>query len=90
MPVISSCFLLLNLANLSFPGTWNFIGELYSIISLATLDISLISILLINNILTSCYSFFNMSIILILLVEVHKDTNRIEFSLFSALLGLLM
>lgn len=85
MPVISNAFIMLNLANLSFPGTWNFIGELYSIVSLTVTDISLISILLVSSMITSCYSFFNMSIILILLVENHKDTTRIEFSLFSVL-----
>jgi NADH:ubiquinone oxidoreductase subunit 4 (subunit M) len=89
MPLVSSCFLLLIIANLSFPGTWNFIGELYSHIALALVDICNLGIFLFNQILTTCYSFFNLSIILILLIEVHKDTNRIEFSLFSVTLFLL-
>ena len=90
MPVLSSCFLLLILANISFPGTWNFIGELFGTLSVFRVDISLISILLFNALLTTCYSFFNMSIILIVIVEVHKDTNRIEFSLFSLVLFLVL
>ena len=80
MPVFSTFFLLLILANLSFPGTLNFIGELFSIISLLNIDYSLIGLFLFNVLLTTCYSFFNMSIIL-LEQEVHKDTNRIEFIL---------
>ena len=60
--------------------TLNFIGELFSIISLLNIDYSLIGLFLFNVLLTTCYSFFNMSIIL-LEQEVHKDTNRIEFIL---------
>ena len=67
MPVFSLFFLLLILANLSFPGTLNFIGELFSIISLANVDIGLIGLFLFNVLLTTCYSFFNMGILLMVI-----------------------
>jgi NADH:ubiquinone oxidoreductase subunit 4 (subunit M) len=89
MPLVSSIFLFLIIANLSFPGTWNFIGELYSCIALAFIDICNLGIFLFNTILTTCYSFFNMSIILLSLSVSHKDTNRIEFSLFSSQFSIL-
>lgn len=37
-PCFSTIFLLLILGNLSFPGTLNFIGELFTIISLGNID----------------------------------------------------
>ena len=40
LPCFSIFFLLLILGNLSFPGTLNFIGELFSIISLGNIDYS--------------------------------------------------
>ena len=65
MPIFSIYFILLNLSNLSFPGTLNFIGELFSIISLINIDILLIGLFLFNILLVTSYCFFNMSIILV-------------------------
>ena len=63
LPSFSILFFLLVLANLSFPGTLNFIGELFSIVSLGNIDIYLMGFLLLNILLTTCYSFFNISIV---------------------------
>ena len=85
LPSFSILFFLLVLANLSFPGTLNFIGELFSIVSLGNIDYSFILIILTNILLTSCYSFFTMSIVYLVgqaqIYECYKDTNRIECSL---------
>ena len=92
LPCFSTFFLLLILGNLSFPGTLNFIGELFSIVSLGNIDYSLIGLLLFNVLLTSCYSFFNMSILYLLgqarIIECYKDTNRIEFSFIFLLFAI--
>ena len=75
---------MLILANLSFPGTLNFIGELFSIISLGNIDYSLIGLFLMNVLLTTCYSFFHMSTVFLVaqarIQEYYKDINRIELS----------
>lgn len=84
MPIFSIYFILLNLSNLSFPGTLNFIGELFSIISLINIDILLIGLFLFNILLVTSYCFFNMSIILVVgywLLRIYSKANRIEFSL---------
>ena len=81
------------LANLSFPGTLNFIGEFFSIVSLGNIDYSLISLILLNVLLTSCYSFFTMSIVYLVgqaqIYECYKDTNRIESSFMFLLFGII-
>ena len=80
------------LGNLSFPGTLNFIGELFSIISISNIDYSLMGLFLLNLLLTNCYSLFNMSIVFLLaeaiILEVYKDTNRIEFSFIILVIGI--
>ncbi len=85
MPIFSLYFLILILANLSFPGTINFIGELFSIISISLLDIYLLMIYLLNLLLGTSYSFFIISILFLIaqdkIQEVHyKDSDRIEFT----------
>ena len=57
-PVFSTIFFILILANSSFPGTLNFIGESLNIISLSILEVTLSSLFVINILLTSCYSLF--------------------------------
>ena len=57
-PVFSTFLFIFILANLSFPGTLNFIGELFSIISLANIDFLLTTLFLWNVLLTTCYSLF--------------------------------
>ena len=83
-PLLSTLFFILILANLSFPGTLNFIGELFSIISLGNIDYSLIGLFLLNVLLTTCYSFFHMSTVFLVaqarIQEYYKDINRIELS----------
>ena len=92
LPSFSILFFLLVLANLSFPGTLNFIGELFSIVSLGNIDYSFILIILTNILLTSCYSFFTMSIVYLVgqaqIYECYKDTNRIEFSFIFLLFAI--
>ena len=84
MPIFSIFFFLLILANLSFPGTLNFIGELFTIISLGNIDYTLIGLFLLNVLLTSCYSIFHMSTVFLVaqarIQECYKDINRIEIS----------
>jgi NADH:ubiquinone oxidoreductase subunit 4 (subunit M) len=83
------------LGNLSFPGTLNFIGELFSIVSLGNIDYSLVSLVLLNVLLTSCYSFFTMSIVYLVgqsassCHSIYKDTNRIECSFMFLLFGII-
>ena len=57
-PAFSSSFFLLILASSSIPGTLNFIGELFNMISLSTVDLVLNALFLTNILLTSCYSLF--------------------------------
>ena len=92
MPIFSMWFLILIIANLSFPGTINFIGEFFSIISLGTIDLYLIGIFLLNLLLTTCYCFFTMSIVFLVaqarIQESYKDTNRIEFTFIILVFGI--
>jgi NADH-quinone oxidoreductase subunit M len=57
-PVFSTLFFILILANCSFPGTLNFIGECLSIISLSILEVTLTGLFVVNILLTTCYSLF--------------------------------
>jgi len=81
------------LGNLGFPGTLNFIGELFSIVSLGNIDYSLVALLLLNILLTSSYCFFTMSIVYLVgqaqIIEWYKDTNRMECNLMFLLFGIL-
>ena len=86
MPIFSIQFFLLFLANLSFPGTLNFIGESLNIISLSILEVWLTSLFLITILLTSCYSLFlyKRSCCKILLMNYRNhtmDVSRFQFSL---------
>ena len=85
--------MLLILGNLSFPGTLNFIGELFSIVSIGNIDYSFMRLVLLNVLLTSCYSFFTMSIVYLIgqaeIYEYYKDTNRIESSFIFILYGII-
>ena len=85
--------MLLILGNLSFPGTLNFIGELFSIVSIGNIDYSFMRLVLLNVLLTSCYSFFTMSIVYLIgqaeIYEYYKDTNRIESSFIFLLFGII-
>ena len=93
LPCFSIMFLLLILGNLSFPGTLNFIGELFSIVSLGNIDIYLMGFLLLNILLTTCYSFFNISIVFLvaqpIMIQWYKDTNRIESTFILLLFGII-
>ena len=92
MPIFSIFFFLLILANLSFPGTLNFIGELFTILSLGNIDIYLMGFLLLNILLTTCYSFFNISIVFLvaqpIMIQWYKDTNRIESTFILLVFGI--
>ena len=93
LPSFSILFFLLVLANLSFPGTLNFIGDLFSIVSIGNIDYSFMRLVLLNVLLTSCYSFFTMSIVYLIgqaeIYEYYKDTNRIESSFIFLLYGII-
>ncbi len=52
-PAIASVIFIMTLANLSFPGTINFIAELLSLISISNIDLALTALFLIN-IFISC------------------------------------
>jgi NADH:ubiquinone oxidoreductase subunit 4 (subunit M) len=52
-PAIASVIFIMILANLSFPGTINFIAELLSLISISNIDLALTALFLIN-IFISC------------------------------------
>ena len=85
-PVFSTIFFILILANSSFPGTLNFIGESLNIISLSILEVTLSSLFVINILLTSCYSLFlyKRSCCKILLMNYRNhtmDVSRFQFSL---------
>ena len=83
-PLLSTLFFMLILANLSFPGTLNFIGESLNIISLSILEVWLTSLFLITILLTSCYSLFlyKRSCCKILLMNYRNqtmDVSRLQF-----------
>jgi len=54
--VFSVFMFILLLANMGFPGTINFIAELLALISLASIDWSILSILLLNILVTTAYT----------------------------------
>jgi NADH:ubiquinone oxidoreductase subunit 4 (subunit M) len=56
MPIFCILFLLFTLANMSFPGTSNFIGEFLVLIGLTENNIFCVFISLIGVILGACYS----------------------------------
>ena len=66
---------------------------MFTIISLGNIDYSLVGLVLINVLLTSCYSFFTMSIVFLVgqaeINECYKDTNRIECSFMFLLFGII-
>ena len=55
-PGFSRFMFTLFLAKISFPGTFNFLGELLGIIALASIDWSLLTLVQLNVLLTTCYS----------------------------------
>jgi NADH-quinone oxidoreductase subunit M len=57
-PVFSTLFFVLILANSSFPGTLNFIGESLSLMSLSIVEVTLTALFLVNILLTTSYSLF--------------------------------
>ena len=57
-PVFSTLFFILILANSSFPGTLNFIGESLNLTSLSIMEVTLTTLFLINILLTTSYSLF--------------------------------
>jgi len=57
-PVFSTLFFILILANSSFPGTLNFIGESLNLTSLSIIEVTLTTLFLINILLTTSYSLF--------------------------------
>jgi len=57
-PVFSTLFFVLILANSSFPGTLNFIGESLSLMSLSIVEVTLTALFLVNVLLTTSYSLF--------------------------------
>jgi NADH-quinone oxidoreductase subunit M len=56
MPLFSVCFLIFTLANISFPGTINFVGELLILISVAKTHIVILFISALGIILSVVYA----------------------------------
>ena len=57
-PVFSTLFFILILANSSFPGTLNFIGESLNLTSVSICELTLTTLFVINILLTTSYSLF--------------------------------
>jgi len=67
--------------------------NIYNVLLFST-DPTSITLLLLNVLLTSCYSFFTMSIVYLVgqaqIYECYKDTNRIECSFMFLLFGIII
>ena len=92
LPIFSTFLFLFILGNISFPGTFNFIGEFLIIIGLVQYN-PIIGILSFTGIMFSCvYSFFMFNRIVFgtlkfeFLFEKIKDINKIEFFVLLPLL----
>ncbi len=58
MPLFSIFFLLFTLANISFPGSFNFLGEFFVLLGIFRQNISLSILIMFVMILSTCYSFW--------------------------------
>ena len=87
MPIFSIVFFFFNLANLSFPGTSNFIGEFLILIGIGNQNLSLIFIVSIGIIFGVIYSIWLSTRVIFNSILpnfflVYADLNRREFYLF--------
>ncbi len=83
MPILSSFFLLLTLANISFPGSMNFIGEVLILLGLFQNLKILTGIINLSVIFSASYSLFLFNRIVfgiesIYLVSLNRDLTRSE------------
>lgn len=58
MPIFSIFFLLFTLANISFPGSFNFLGEFFVLLGIFRQNISFGLVIMFTMILSTCYSFW--------------------------------
>jgi len=83
MPVFACLFLLFTLANISFPGTMNFIGEILIFLGFLQ-NFKMITILVnLSVILSACYSLFLYNRIVfgvesLYLINLNRDLTRSE------------
>ena len=90
MPMFSSFFLFFILANISFPLTSNFIGELLIFIGISKLNLGLLILSLFSIILNSIYSLWFCNRLIYGNIKSHllinfKDLNMTEFITLSIL-----
>lgn len=90
MPLFSSMFLLLVLANMSFPGTFNFIGEILIFFSLISVNIALCIVAAVTMIFSAAYSLAlythtTLGEINGFFVKYFSDFSRREFYMVSIL-----
>lgn len=83
MPLFSIFFLLFTLANISFPGSFNFLGEFFVLIGIFRQNISFAILIMFVMIISTCYSFWLYNKVFSGLVISSFYTNRINGSLIK-------
>lgn len=95
MPLFSSFFLVYIFANISFPFTSNFIGELLLFLGISSVSFLLVFICLISILLNTIYSLWFCNRIIYgnlksQLIYIYKDLNHLEIFILSILLSLII
>lgn len=90
MPIFGTLFFILVLANMSFPGTFNFIGEFLIFIGLAEANLFICFVAGLSMILSAAYSLslFSHSMLAefnIIAIRKYSDLTRREFYVLSIL-----
>lgn len=87
MPLFSILFLVLTLANISFPGSINFIGEFLVLISIFMKNIPLGIFIIFSMILSTCYSLWLYNKVFSGLLPIYTNKYRTKLSglLFNSL-----
>lgn len=93
-PLLSVCFLIFSLANISFPGTSNFIGEFMIMFGLFSHNSIMVALASINMITGAAYTLWAYNRIAFgnikdIYIKYHFDLTRIEFYLYFFLTVLL-
>jgi NADH:ubiquinone oxidoreductase subunit 4 (subunit M) len=83
MPIFITCFFIFILANVSFPSTSNFVGELLLLVGLIQHSFFVAIVASLGIVLSAVYSFFIFNRIAFLEVsgsiEAYSDITRLEF-----------
>jgi proton-translocating NADH-quinone oxidoreductase chain M len=95
MPLFAFFFFFFNLANMSFPGTVNFIGEFLILLSILNKNFFIVLVMLVSLFLTSVYSMKLCNLILfgelkLFYIQKYTDINRREFIILFLLFFLTM